>query len=110
MTEPYKLRYFNQAGLSQIPERLLMLPQAITWVAGPVNPDTGKFNKYPKGKDGTGDGWPKPEQWIGTFTQALEQAQVKGHSGSGVVLPALVDGRHLVALDWDGVESTDLDL
>lgn len=107
MTEPYQLKYFNQAGLAQIPEQLRTLPQAITWVAGPVNPDTGKFNKYPKGKDGNGDKWPKPQQWIGTFEEALHQAQVKGHSGPGLVLPALIDGCHLVALDWDGVDLED---
>ena len=107
MTEPYKLKYFNQAGLTQIPEQLRTLPQAITWVAGSPNPVTGKFNKYPKGKDGTGDGWPKPEQWVGTFGEALQQAQVRRHSGPGLVLPALVDGCHLVALDWDGIDFED---
>jgi len=107
MTEPYKLKYFNQAGLAQIPEKLLMLPQAITWIAGAVDPATGKFIKCPKGLDGSGVDWPKPKQWIGTFTEALQQAQNKGHSGPGLVLPALVDGRHLVALDWDGVDFED---
>ena len=107
MTEPHQLKYFNQAGLAQIPEKLRMLPQAITWVAGAPDPVTGKFIKRPKGLDGSGVDWPKPEQWIGKFTEALQQAQVKGHSGPGLVLPALVDGCHLVALDWDGVDFED---
>jgi len=110
MTEPYKLKYFNQAGLTQIPEQLRMLPQAITWVAGVPDSVTGKFNKFPKGKDGTGDGWPKPEQWVGSFGEALQQAQVNGHAGPGLVLPALVGECHLVALDWDGVDFEDTKL
>lgn len=107
MNAPQKLKHFNQAGLAQIPEKLLRLPQAITWVAGAPDPVTGKFIKRPKGLDGSGVDWPKPEQWIGTFEEALHQAQVKGHSGPGLVLPALVDGCHLVALDWDGVDFED---
>ena len=75
MTEPYQLKYFNQAGLAQIPEQLRTLPQAITWVAGAPDPVTGKFIKRPKGLDGSGVDWPNPEQWIGTFTEALQQAQ-----------------------------------
>jgi hypothetical protein len=109
MNAPQKLKHFDQAGLAQIPEKLLALPQAITWVAGVPDPITGKFTKYPKGRDGTGDGWPKPPQWIGTLAEALQQAHVKGHCGPGVVLPALIDGQHLVALDWDGVDFEDIE-
>ena len=101
------LKYFNPAGLICIPEKLRLLPQAITWQAGPTDPATGKFNKYPKGKDGTGKRWPTPEQWVGNLADAVKRADDKGHSGPGLVLPAVIDGLHLVAFDWDGVDFND---
>jgi len=84
-----------------------MLPQAITWVAG--NPDsvTGKFAKFPIGKDGSAKAWPKPEQWVGNLIDAAKRAKERGHSGPGIVLPAKIDGKYLVALDWDGVDFND---
>jgi hypothetical protein len=65
MSAPQQLKHFNLAGLALIPEKLLLLPQTITWVAGVADPVTGKFDKFPKGKDGSGKAWPKPEQWLG---------------------------------------------
>lgn len=102
-----EIKHFNPMGLGHIPEPLLMLQQAITWVAGNPDPVTGKFDKLPKGKDGTGKAWPKPEQWVGNLNDAARRAQDRGHSGPGIVLPAKVDGMHLAAFDWDGVDFND---
>jgi len=104
MSATQELNYFNQEGLEHIPQKLLQLPQAITWQAGNVDPKTGKFDKLPKGKDGTGRGWPKAEQWLGDLSVAIKLAQEKKLSGVGIVLPAVVDGMHVVAFDWDGVD------
>ena len=109
MSAPQQLKHFNIAGLALIPEKLLLLPQAITWVAGVADPVTGKFDKFPKGKDGTGKAWPKPAQWVGNLNDAVRRAQDRGHSGPGIVLPAKIDGLHLAALDWDGVDLNDTD-
>jgi len=100
-------KHFNLAGLALIPEKLLLLPQAITWVAGVADPVTGKFKKIPKGKNGSGKAWTKPVQWFRNLNDAVKLAQERGHSGPGVVLPATIDGQHLVALDWDGVDFND---
>ena len=107
MSAPQQLKHFNLAGLALIPEKLLLLPQAITWVAGVADPVTGKFDKFPKGKDGTGKAWPKPAQWVGNLNDAVRQAEKRGHSGPGIVLPAKIDGMHLAAFDWDGVDFED---
>ena len=101
------LKNFNPVGLNRIPEKLRLLPQAITWQAGPIDAATGKFNKFPKGKDGTGTKWPKSAQWVGTLDDAVKRAQDMRHSGPGLVLPAVIDGLHLVAFDWDGVDFND---
>lgn len=107
MSAPQQLKHFNLAGLALIPEKLLLLPQAITWVAGVADPVTGKFDKFPRGKDGSGKAWPKPEQWVGNLNDAARRAQDRGHSGPGIVLPAKIDGMHLAAFDWDGVDFND---
>ena len=109
MSAPQQLKHFNIAGLALIPEKLLLLPQAITWVAGVADPVTGKFDKFPKGKDGTGKAWPKPAQWVGNLNDAVRQAEERGHAGPGIVLPAKIDGLHLAAFDWDGVDFNDTD-
>ena len=109
MSAPQQLKHFNIAGLALIPEKLLLLPQAITWVAGVADPVTGKFDKFPKGKDGTGKAWPKPAQWVGNLNDAVRQAEKRGHAGPGIVLPAKIDGLHLAAFDWDGVDFNDTD-
>ena len=54
MNSQQEIKHFNPDGLEHIPQELLMLPQAITWIAGVADPVTGKFDKFPKGKDGTG--------------------------------------------------------
>lgn len=100
-------KHFNLEGMSSIPEGLRNLRQAITWVAGALDPATGKFNKFPKGRDGTGARWPTQGQWLGKLEDAVKRAHEKGHSGPGVVLPAEIDGLHLVAFDWDGVDFND---
>ena len=107
MSAPQQLKHFNLAGLALIPEKLLLMPQAITWVAGVTDQLTGKFDKFPKGKDGSGKAWPKPEQWLGNLKDGIKRAQERGHSGPGIVLPAKIDGLHLVAFDWDGVDFED---
>jgi len=109
MNSQQEIKHFNPDGLEHIPQELLMLPQAITWIAGVADPVTGKFDKFPKGKDGTGKAWPKPEQWVGNLNDAARRAQDRGHSGPGIVLPAKIDGLHLAALDWDGVDLNDTD-
>jgi hypothetical protein len=107
MSAPAELKHFNLAALGQIPEKLRMLPQAITWVAGAANPETGKFDKLPKGKDGSGRVWQKSHQWFETIEDAIKRAQEVSHSGPGLVLPAVIDGLHLAAFDWDGVNFDD---
>jgi len=102
-----QLKHFNPAGLKQIPQKLVHLPQFITWRDGDIDLVTGKFIKYPKGKNGTGKDWPKPAQWIGDLQTAVEVAVEKGHSGVGIVLQAKIDGMQLVAFDWDGVDFND---
>lgn len=109
MNASLQLEHFNPDGLKHIPQELLMLPQAITWVAGVADPVTGKFDKFPKGKDGTGKAWPKPAQWVGNLNDAVRQAEERGHAGPGIVLPAKIDGLHLAAFDWDGVDFNDTD-
>ena len=107
MNSQQEIKHFNPIGLEHIPKNLLKLRQAITWVAGKTDPKTGKFGKFPKGKDGSGQGWPKPGQWVGNLLDAIESAEVQGHSGPGLVLPAVIDELHLVAFDWDGVDFND---
>lgn len=107
MNASLQLEHFNPDGLKHIPQELLMLPQAITWVAGSPDPKTGKFDKFPRGKDGSGKAWPKPKQWLGNLHDAVKLAQDRGHSGPGIVLPAKVDDLHVVAFDWDGVDFKD---
>ena len=81
MSKLTTLKHFNADGVAHIPLELQKLPQTVTWQAGRVDPKTGKFYKYPKGRDGTGKGWPKPEQWVGTLHDAIELAQKRNHSG-----------------------------
>jgi hypothetical protein len=109
MNASLQLKHFNPEGLEHIPKELLLLPQAITWQAGKLDLNTGKFSKFPKGKDGTGNNWPKSNQWVGNLIDAIELALKNGHSGPGVVLPAQINGKHLVAFDWDGVDFKDPD-
>jgi predicted P-loop ATPase len=95
--------YLHKDIADRLPPELKNCPQWITWNAG--QPDTnGKFKKFPKGKDGTGDEWQKPHQWS-TFAGAIADAQQHNRAGIGIVLPAqLSDGSFLVALDFDDVE------
>jgi hypothetical protein len=102
-----ELKHCNPDGLVNIPMPLQTLPQTVTWQAGLPDPNTGKFTKYPMGKDGTSKRWPKSEQWVGNLKEALELAKTRGHSGVGIVLPAMIDGLHLVAFDRDGVNFKD---
>ena len=53
------LRYLHHDAASVLPVELQALQQWIGWKAGPVKP-TGKFDKYPKGQDGTGSAWQQP--------------------------------------------------
>lgn len=99
------LKYVAHNVTTVVPTLLQELPQWIGWSAGPMQPD-GKFDKYPKGRDGTGDRWQTPAQWM-TFEDALVFAKQRGLSGVGLVLPAKTpNGLQLVALDYDGVDLT----
>lgn len=102
------LKYFCDSGIDQIPSKLRKLPQAVTWVAGSPDPVTKKFSKFPRGRDGSGAAWQTPPQWLGNLDAAIVRAHERGHAGPGVVLPAQIDGQHLVALDWDGVDFDDV--
>lgn len=87
----------------RLPTELKECPQWITWDAGTPD-DAGKFKKYPKGKDGTGDEWQMQHQWT-TFNVAIAEAKRLNRAGVGIVLPAqLSDGSFLVALDFDDVD------
>jgi P4 family phage/plasmid primase-like protien len=91
---------------ASVPETLRTIPHWITWVRGAQKTD-GKFEKLPKGQDGTGNGWQHPDQWM-PFKDALAIAQRRGHAGVGFVLPAQTeDGLYVVALDFDGVDLQD---
>jgi primase-polymerase (primpol)-like protein len=96
-------RHLHKDIASRLPLDLMTCDQWITWIAG--QPDsTGKFEKFPIGKDGTGSAWQKQHQWF-SFKDAIANAQKNHRSGVGVVLPAkLSDGNYLVALDFDGVD------
>jgi hypothetical protein len=107
MIAPLQLMHCNPDGLINIPMPLQNLPQTVTWQAGPIDPETGKFTKYPKGKDGTGKGWQKPAQWIGTLNVAIDISNARGHSGVGIVLPAMIGDMHLVVFDYDDVDFND---
>ena len=84
-------KYLHKDVTDRLPPELKDCSQWITWDAG--QPDTnGKFKKFPKGNDGTGDEWQKPHQWA-TFTDAIADAQKHKRAGVGIVLPAqLSDG------------------
>ena len=107
MNAQLNLKHCNPDGLSNIPMKLQTLQQGITWQAGELDAATGKFNKYPKGKDGTGNGWPMSKQWVGNIEQAFKLAQARCDSGVGIVLPATIDGLHLAIFDLDGVDFED---
>ena len=107
MNAQLNLKHCNPDGLTNIPMKLQTLQQVITWRAGDLDATTGKFNKYPKGKDGTGKDWPTSKQWVGSMEQALELAQARCDSGVGIVLPATIDGLHLAIFDLDGVDFED---
>lgn len=100
------LRYLSTNMASVMPAELLDLAQWITWQAGPIKAD-GKFAKFPKGRDGSGDEWQKPEQWM-ELEEAIEAARRRRHSGVGMVLPAQTpEGQYIVALDFDSVDLAD---
>jgi RecA-family ATPase len=100
------LRYIAEKIRTVVPTELSAIPNWITWVAGPLKPN-GKFDKQPKGRDSTSGRWQMPDQWM-DFSEALAAAHSRGHSGVGLVLPAQTsNGRHVVALDFDGVDLTD---
>jgi primase-polymerase (primpol)-like protein len=95
--------YMSSDIATVLPAELKELRQYITWNAGPIKAD-GKFDKIPCGRDGTGIQWQKQHQWM-SFQEALEKANERGHSGIGLVLPAMLpDGYHLVATDFDSVD------
>ena len=94
--------YLAQDAEKCIPAALQEIDQWIVWKAGPLKPD-GKFDKFPKGRDGTGKAWQKPEQWM-SFQQAQHTASKWNCSGIGFVLPAITSNAlHVVALDFDDV-------
>jgi hypothetical protein len=107
MNAQLNLKHCNPDGLINIPMPLKTLRHWVTWKAGPIDPSTGKFTKYPIGKDGGGKGWPNPEQWVGELEEALTFAKMRGHSGVGIVLPAMIYGLHLAIFDLDGVDFKD---
>ncbi len=97
------LRYIRADAAQTLPPDLLAIPHWIGWKAGPVKPN-GKFDKLPKGQDGTGSAWQQSAQWS-SFPSAMSQAKQRGLSGVGVVLPAqFADGDNLVVLDFDDVD------
>lgn len=101
-------KYLHQDIAVRLPPELKDCDQWITWSAGPLD-QSGKFKKFPKGKDGTGDGWQKPHQWS-TFANAIADTQKHNRAGVGIVLPAqLADGSFLVALDFDDVDISQTD-
>jgi hypothetical protein len=96
-------KYLNPNINETIPQELKELSQWITWDAGEPDQD-GKFDKYPKGRDGTGSAWQQPHQWS-TYEEAKAAAKNDYRSGIGLVLPVVLpDGSNLVALDYDGVD------
>ncbi len=96
-------RYLHPNAVTVLPTELQAVPQWVGWKAGPVKPN-GKFDKYPKGQDGTGSAWQQSAQWS-TFAVALSQSKQRGLSGVGVVLPAqFPDGSYLVVMDYDDVD------
>jgi putative DNA primase/helicase len=96
-------KYLHKDVADRLPPELKDCTQWITWNAGQLDTN-GKFKKFPKGKDGTGDEWQKPHQWS-TFADAIADAQQHNRAGIGIVLPAqLTDGSFLVALDFDDVD------
>ena len=105
-TKISSIRYAAKDISSKVPLSLQELPNWIAWNVGQTKPD-GKFDKLPIGKDGSGNLWQKPHQWM-TFDEALNTAMLQGYSGVGIVLPAqFSDGTHLVALDYDDVDLSD---
>jgi hypothetical protein len=107
MSTAINLSHFKAEGVAHIPVELQTLPQTVTWRVGKVDPKTGKFSKFPVGKNGLGDCWPEPHQWTGHLQDAMALAQKRNHSGVGLVLPAKINSLHLVAFDWDGVDFND---
>ncbi len=96
-------KYLHKDVALRLPTELKDCPHWITWDAGQPD-DAGKFKKFAKGKDGTGDKWQMQHQWI-TFHEAIAEAKRLNRSGVGIVLPAqLADGSFLVALDFDDVD------
>jgi hypothetical protein len=99
------VRYVAEKIRTVVPAELAAIPNWITWEAGPLRPD-GKFDKRPRGRDGWGGRWQMPDQWMG-FTEAIDAAHSRGHSGVGLVLPAQTPaGKYVVALDYDSVDLT----
>lgn len=97
------LRFLHSDAASVLPSELQAIPQWVGWKAGALKP-TGKFDKLPIGRDGTGSAWQKPAQWS-TFAVAMSQSKQRGLSGVGVVLPAqFPDGTYLVVMDYDDVD------
>lgn len=54
-------KYLHQDVADLLPPELKECPQWITWDAGQPD-EAGKFKKFPKGKDGTGNEWQMPQQ------------------------------------------------
>jgi putative DNA primase/helicase len=108
MTKPVHLHnqplaYLDQNIATVLPDEIKKIDAFITWKSGPINSD-GKFDKFPFGRDGTGNQWQKSHQWM-SFEDALYQARIRRHSGIGFVLPAITnDGDHVVALDYDSLD------
>jgi putative DNA primase/helicase len=108
MTKPVHLHnqplaYLDQNISAVLPDEIKNIDAFITWKAGSINSD-GKFDKFPFGKDGTGNQWQKSHQWM-SFEDAINQAKARRHSGIGFVLPAMTDdGDYVVALDYDSLD------
>jgi len=97
------LAYLDQNISTVLPDEIKNIDAFITWKAGPINSD-GKFDKFPFGRDGTGNQWQKSHQWM-SFEGAIYQAKIRGHSGIGFVLPAMTDdGHYVIALDYDSLD------
>jgi putative DNA primase/helicase len=96
-------KYMNDKIHLVIPTELQQIKQFITWKAGPSKPG-GKFDKIPVGKDGSSLAWQQSYQLM-TIEEALSAKQQRGHSGIGLVLPAITaSGKHIVGLDYDSVD------
>ena len=109
MDKNTSLPHLHRDAKKSIPKELQSIQQWITWKYGSADPATGKRRKLPFGKNGTGSAWQTAAQWMG-FDEAVAKAKLHGHSGVGLVLPAVVtNGQHVVATDHDKVGAVDAD-